>query len=193
LILAILMPFLVALALAIYLISGREPIVGDRRIGRYGRPFWMLKLRTMWPKDGHRPRRLGWIEYLEPQSPRWPLRSPKPSDDPRVTSSLAALCRRHSIDELPQLWHVIEGTMSYVGPRPLTSIELDEHYGPDAAEILAKRPGLSGLWQVLGRSRLTYAQRKRLDLRLVRNASPGLYFAILWRTVAAVIKGKSAW
>jgi exopolysaccharide production protein ExoY len=189
LILAALMPVLCVFALVIYFKSGRSAMIGDRRIGQHGRPFWTLKLRTMWPNAGYRPRRFGWIEYLHAESPR----GPKIAGDARVTSAFAAFCRRHSIDELPQLWHVVEGRMSFVGPRPLTAMELDEHYGSDAAEVLERPPGLSGLWQVLGRSRLSYRQRKKLDLRLVRHASPRLYFAILRRTVAGVIKGTSAW
>jgi exopolysaccharide production protein ExoY len=188
LLLIALSPALLVIAITIYVISGRSPLIGDCRVARYGRRFWMLKLRTMWPRGGYRPRRFHWTEYLESES-----RGPKVVDDPRVTSGFAAFCRRHSIDELPQLWHVIDGTMSYVGPRPLTSGELEQHYGDDTWEVLAAKPGLSGLWQVLGRSRLSYRQRKRLDLRLVRHESFGLYLAILRRTVIGVLRGKSAW
>jgi exopolysaccharide production protein ExoY len=83
--------------------------------------------------------------------------------------------------------------MSFVGPRPLTAGELNEHYGSDATEVLTALPGLTGLWQVLGRGRLSYPQRRRLDLRLLRRSSAGLYFAILRRTIGAVLYGKSAW
>ena len=96
------------------------------------------------------------------------LKSP---DDPRVASSFARFCRRHSIDELPQLWHVVSGEMSLVGPRPVTEGELHRYYGAHASEVLQVKPGLAGLWQVSGRNRLTYAERCRLDLRLVRERS----------------------
>jgi exopolysaccharide production protein ExoY len=185
----ILFPILVVIAATIYLLSGQAPLVGDLRVGQYGKPFWMLKFRTMWPKTGRHLRWAGWIQYLEPGPPR----TIKSIADPRITSALAAFCRRHSLDELPQLWHVIQGRMSYVGPRPLTADELNRHYGQDAVEVLAKRPGLTGLWQVTGRSRLTYQQRRRMDLRLVRNPSSLLYMAILWRTVLGVMRGTSAW
>jgi lipopolysaccharide/colanic/teichoic acid biosynthesis glycosyltransferase len=120
-------------------------------------------------------------------------RDRKPADDPRVTSRFARICRRFSIDELPQLMHVVSGTMALVGPRPLTREELDRHYGTDAPEVLSVRPGLTGLWQVLGRSRLTYPQRRRLDLFLVRHDSVALRISILVRTAVQVPAGKDAW
>jgi exopolysaccharide production protein ExoY len=189
LMLALLLPVLLVIALTIYFLSGRAPLVADRRVGRHGRAFWMLKLRTMWPRDGFARQRFCWIEYLVGELPR----ALKTANDPRVSNAFAAFCRKHSIDELPQLWHVIQGGMSYVGPRPLTAGELEEHYGDDAFEVLSAKPGLSGLWQVAGRSHLTYRQRKRLDLRLVRHASLGLYVAILRRTLVGVVRGRSAW
>jgi lipopolysaccharide/colanic/teichoic acid biosynthesis glycosyltransferase len=182
-------PILLALSVVIFVISGQPPVIGDRRVGRNGQMFWMFKLRTMWPRNGERPKRFRWVEYLHVQT----VRRRKSAADPRVTSAFAAFCRRHSIDELLQLWHVITGEMSYVGPRPVTAVELEEHYGLDAGKVLSMRPGLSGLWQVTGRSRLNYRQRKRLDLYLVRNYSASLYFAILHRTAKCVVKGDSAW
>ena len=98
-----------------------------------------------------------------------------------------------SLDEMPQLVHVIRGEMSLVGPRPITRAELDAYYGNAAAEVLSLRPGITGLWQVMGRNRLTYAQRRRLDLWLVRRASPRLFFAILARTVPRVLSGRGAY
>jgi lipopolysaccharide/colanic/teichoic acid biosynthesis glycosyltransferase len=83
--------------------------------------------------------------------------------------------------------------MALVGPRPITRSELDLHYGSAAAEVLAVRPGLTGLWQVMGRSHLGFQQRRRLDLYLVRHWSLRLYAAILLRTAPAVLAGKNAW
>ncbi len=117
----------------------------------------------------------------------------KRGGDVRVSSRFAALCRRHSLDELPQLFHVMRGEMSLVGPRPLTAPELRAWYGAQAGEILAMRPGLTGLWQVQGRNRLTYPQRRRLDVFLARRASARLYFAILLRTVPKVLAGEDAY
>ncbi len=116
----------------------------------------------------------------------------KSNNDPRVVSRFAAICRRYSLDEIPQLFHVARGQMSFVGPRPITREELDRYYGPHAAEVLQLRPGITGLWQVLGRNRLSYARRMKLDILLVRRASPNLYFWILWRTVPKVVCGYDA-
>jgi lipopolysaccharide/colanic/teichoic acid biosynthesis glycosyltransferase len=117
----------------------------------------------------------------------------KNGPDSRVRSRFAAFCRRHSLDELPQLYHVARGEMSLVGPRPLTAEELRDWYGPAAATILSLRPGLSGLWQITGRNRLTYPQRKRLDVFLARRATAGLYVLILLRTIPRVLCGDDAY
>ncbi|MCU1263585.1 MAG: sugar transferase [Bryobacterales bacterium] len=183
------LPALIFVAAAIYFLSGRAPLVAHRRLGLFGQPFWMLKFRSMWPAGARAITSTSFVEYLT-EDVRC---EPKLLCDPRVTSRFASFCRRYSIDELPQLWHVVQGKMSYVGPRPLTAREMEVHYGSDAPEILRHRPGISGLWQVLGRSRLTYRQRKRLDLLLVRRSSFSLYLAVLARTVPAVVMGKSAW
>ncbi len=111
----------------------------------------------------------------------------------RVACRFARWCRRYSIDELPQLLHVLRGEMSLVGPRPITQGELARYYGNDAAEVLELRPGITGLWQSTGRNRLTYRQRRRLDLSLVRRYSLRLYLIILWRTIPRALSGKGAW
>ena len=110
-----------------------------------------------------------------------------------MSNRFASFCRRHSIDELPQLWHVVTGEMSLVGPRPMTRVELRRYYGDDAEEILRVKPGLAGLWQVSGRNRLSYAERRRLDLQLVRERSPRVYFSVLLRTIPEVLHGENAW
>ena len=110
-----------------------------------------------------------------------------------MTSRFAAFCRRHSIDEIPQFWHVLRGEMSLVGPRPLTSIELVRHYGPYAAELVSVKPGLTGLWQVSGRSTIKFPERAALDFKLVRELSPKMYLAILLRTFRALVVGQGAW
>lgn len=180
-------PFLMAIAVAIWLLSGRSPFVAHLRVGQHGRPLWVLKYRTMWQCDSRRPG-AGLVEYIvDRQCPG------KSENDPRVTSRFARFCRRHSIDELPQLVHVARGQMSLVGPRPITAAELQEHYGVHAAEVLTARPGLTGLWQIKGRNRLSYRRRLRLDLFLVRRYCTTLYFRVLWCTVPRVLSGKDAW
>lgn len=175
--LLVLLPMMLITGLVILLLCRRWPIVKHTRIGRFGEPFGMVKLRTMW----------GAASLDEPPE------GIKPVDDPRVSSRFARLCRRYSIDELPQLLHVISGKMAFVGPRPLTRHELDRHYGDSAGEILRATPGLTGLWQVKGRSRLSYNQRRRLDIFLVRHLSIRLRADILWRTIPQVITGRDSW
>jgi exopolysaccharide production protein ExoY len=181
------LPALAMVAAAVWILSGAAPLVAHRRVGRFGRLFWMLKFRTMW--DGRRGGARGWIEKLpEPSVPET-----KVGGDPRVTSALARFCRKHSIDELPQLWHVVTGEMSLVGPRPVTAPEWRKYYGDQAEEVLRIRPGLSGLWQTRGRNRLTYRQRRRLDLFLARHYCLLLYLRILGSTLPRVIAGRDAW
>ncbi|MBV9771547.1 MAG: sugar transferase [Bryobacterales bacterium] len=183
-----LFPFLAVLALAICAMSGASPLVAHRRVGLHGRTLWVYKLRTMWP-HGTRGRESGYlIEKVTDDRPEL-----KRGVDPRVTSAFAAFCRRHSIDELPQLALVAAGQMSMVGPRPITRFELNEYYDSDAVELLSVKPGLTGLWQVRGRSRLTYRDRKRFDLFLVRRFSVGLYLRILALTFPGLLFGRNAW
>jgi len=183
---ALALPVILGSAAIIRLVSGRSPWIAHRRVGWQGSVLWMLKLRTMWSGETHP---TGWVEYIDDAT--GPGR--KRAGDPRVTGRFARFCRRHSIDELPQLWHVVSGEMSLVGPRPVTLAELRSYYGNDAAEILEVKPGLAGLWQVSGRNRLTYAERRRLDLTFVRERSIRMYFAILLRTVPEVFGGENTW
>jgi exopolysaccharide production protein ExoY len=180
-------PILCVSAVTVALLSRRSPFIAHRRVGWRGTSLWMLKLRTMWNVGTASD--LGWVEYID--DPAGPLR--KEAGDARVPHAFARFCRRHSIDELPQLLHVIRGEMSLVGPRPLTAGELNRYYAADAEEILSVKPGLAGLWQVSGRNRLTYAERLAFDLRLVRTLSPRLYFRILCRTIAEVCIGRNSW
>jgi len=183
-------PVIGASAVAVSILSQRTPLIAHRRVGWCGSTLWMLKLRTMWdqnpPRAGKGPR---WIEYIhDDEGPEY-----KRDSDPRVTHWFARFCRRHSLDELPQLWHVISGEMSLVGPRPLTATELDRHYGAAAGEVLQVKPGLAGLWQVSGRNRLSYAERRVLDLKLARNRSLRMYLDVLLRTIPEVLRGTNSW
>jgi exopolysaccharide production protein ExoY len=181
-------PFMAGVLAAVRLLSGRTPLIAHKRAGLNGETFWMLKVRTMWDKSTPAAR-APWIERLD--DPPVPLDKREP--DPRVSSRFARLLRRYSIDEIPQLLHVVSGRMSLVGPRPMTVDELDDYYGPGAsAEVLSVKPGLTGLWQIKGRNRLSYHQRRRLDLFLVRKASTGLYVRILLQTLPRVLSGRDA-
>jgi exopolysaccharide production protein ExoY len=181
-------PFFAVLALAICWASGASPLVAHRRVGRYGKTLWVYKFRTMWCSDAPARESAFFIEKVVDEKPQ-----PKLAPDPRVTSAFASFCRRHSIDELPQLALIAAGRMSMVGPRPITRFELNEYYDLDAMEVLSVKPGLTGLWQICGRSRLTYRQRRRFDLFLVRRLSVGLYFRIVALTIPDVLFAKNAW
>jgi lipopolysaccharide/colanic/teichoic acid biosynthesis glycosyltransferase len=180
------LPVILMSSLVIWSISGRTPWIAHKRVGWKGSTLWMLKLRTMW---SGRAVSTGWVEYIEDSD--GPAR--KRAGDPRISNWFARFCRRHSVDELPQLWHVISGEMSLVGPRPMTLRELRRYYGEDAEEILQVKPGIAGLWQTSGRNRLTYAERRRMDLKFVRERSVGMYFGILLRTVPEVFNGENSW
>lgn len=182
-------PFLLCVAIAIACLSRTSPFIAHRRLGFGGSPFWLLKFRTMWGRGARPSDRFALVSYVVDESgPR-----EKGAHDLRITSRFARFCRRHSIDELPQLAHVVCGEMSLVGPRPITASEWKQHYRAAAAEVLYVKPGLSGLWQIMGRSRLTYEQRRNLDLALVRNRSLKLYFQILLWTLPAIWSGRNAW
>ena len=180
-------PLLCLTAAVVAWLSGSTPLIAHRRVGWRGATLWMLKFRTMW--DGTSWPRTGWIEYIDDEA--GPQR--KQAGDCRVVHGFAAFCRRHSIDELPQLVHVIRGEMSLVGPRPLTAAELQKHYGPVAAEVLEAKPGIAGLWQTSGRNRLSYSQRRQLDLQFVRTCSLRMYGKILLRTIPEIWSGANSW
>src|SRR4051812_15400271 len=179
-------PVLLVSMAVVAILSGSAPLIAHRRVGWRGSALWMLKLRTMW---GAGPRRGGWVERIDDDF--GPSRK-QPSDS-RVPNAFARFCRRHSIDELPQLWHVVRGEMSLIGPRPLTRRELREYYGEFATEVLRVKPGLAGLWQISGRNRLTYAERLAMDLEFVRRRSILLYLRIATRAVPEVLTGANTW
>ena len=137
--LTILFPVAVIIGTVIAFLSGRSPLIRHTRVGHRGLPLPMLKFRTMW--ENGRPR--DYSALIEDVSDSVP--ESKQEADPRVVSRFAALCRRYSLDEIPQLYHVARGQMSFVGPRPITRVELDKYYGPCSAEVLQLRPGLTRL------------------------------------------------
>jgi len=193
LLLAVSSPVIAAAAVALAAMSRRSPFVAHLRVGKNGKPLWVLKLRTMWETSRER-RDLDGLErrMVEPIVAETEG-DPKDPSDGRVANRFAAFCRRHSIDEFPQLWHVVRGEMSLVGPRPLTRTEVRRHYGRHTDELLAVKPGLTGLWQISGRSHIRFPERAAMDLQLVRNMAPSLYAKILLRTLPALIQGKGAW
>jgi len=186
LVLLLLAPILVLIGLVITILARRSPLVRHIRVGWRGSRLRMLKFRTMWG-TGAAPGPLFMIEEVATPAP-----ASKNGGDDRITSRFAAWCRRYSLDELPQLYHIVRGEMSFVGPRPITRAELDTYYGACSEEVLSLRPGLTGLWQMKGRSQLSYSQRRRLDLFFARSASPGFYLQILIGSIPKVLRGHGA-
>jgi lipopolysaccharide/colanic/teichoic acid biosynthesis glycosyltransferase len=185
----VLLPALGLSALLVAFLSGRSPWIAHRRVGQGGRSFWVVKLRTMWNSGVCEPRKFQLLEKFVADT----LPEPKTPIDPRVTSRFAAWCRKYSVDECPQLWHVLRGEMALVGPRPLTATEIEAHYGAYSVELLSRKPGITGLWQIKGRSRLTYPQRRRLDLFLIRRWSFPLYLKVLFASLPRTLTGRDAW
>jgi lipopolysaccharide/colanic/teichoic acid biosynthesis glycosyltransferase len=156
----------------------------QRRVGKDGHTFTMVKFRTM-VRDAES-LRAKLLAANEGAGLLFKMRS-----DPRVTRTGRWL-RRYSIDELPQLLNVITGSMSLVGPRPPLPEETRK-YGPDVRRRLLVKPGLTGLWQVSGRSDLPWDEAVRLDLRYVEDWSLAMDALILWKTVRAVLGGNGAY
>ncbi len=177
-------PLLLALGALVRLSSPGPALYRQRRVGHEGVPFTMLKLRTMTTDADAR--RVGLLSSDEASGPLFKIR-----DDPRVTP-VGRLLRRYSLDELPQLVNVLRGDMALVGPRPPLPSET-EQYDAVARRRLAVRPGLTGLWQVSGRSDLSWEESIRLDLRYVEGWSLGLDLRILLRTVPAVLGHRGAY
>jgi undecaprenyl-phosphate galactose phosphotransferase len=181
-------PLIGVIALAIVAADGWPAFFWHRRIGMNGRPFACLKFRTM-VQDAEA--RLQAVLERDPAALAEWQRDRKLKDDPRI-SRLGAWLRRTSLDELPQLWNVVVGDMSLVGPRPVVEAEL-ERYGDRAGFYLKTRPGLSGLWQVSGRSDVDYGERVHLDCHYVRNWTPLWDLALLFATVRVVLSRKGAY
>ncbi|WTN54903.1 sugar transferase [Streptomyces sp. NBC_00626] len=156
----------------------------QRRVGKDGREFTILKFRTM-VVGAHR-ERAGLADRNEGSGLLFKLRS-----DPRVTR-VGQVLRRYSLDELPQLFNVLTGSMSLVGPRPPLPEE-SAAYDPDIRRRLLVKPGLTGLWQISGRSDLPWEEAVRLDLRYVEDWSLALDTVILWKTLRAVLHGHGAY
>jgi exopolysaccharide biosynthesis polyprenyl glycosylphosphotransferase len=177
-------PALIVIGLAVRLTSPGPAFYRHRRIGKRGREFDLLKFRSMVTDAEER------IEALmvlnEGNEVQFKMRR-----DPRVTR-VGSFLRRYSLDELPQLFNVLFGHMSLVGPRPHVTREV-EQYGPDMHRRLLVKPGITGLWQVSGRSDLSWDESVELDVRYVENWSLALDLTIFWRTFRAVLGSDGAY
>ena len=163
-------PFLAAAALAIKLDGGGPVLYRQQRVGKDGREFELVKLRTM-------------VVGAERQGAGWAV----DHGDPRITR-VGSWLRRLSLDEVPQLWNVVRGEMSLIGPRPTLAYQV-EQYTPHQRRRLAVRPGITGWAQVQGRASLPWEERIELDVWYVEHRSPLLDLKILARTPGALFGG----
>ena len=182
--LILLAPVFGVIALLVWLDSGRPIIYRRRVVGLYGREFDAYKFRTMIP-DAE-----AYLEAHPELKEEWE-RTGKIRNDPRITR-VGRFLRRYSLDELPQLVNVLKGEMSLVGPRMLTPPELT-HFGRWQHNLLTVKPGLTGLWQVSGRSDLSYKERVRLDMQYIRNYTIWLDVKLLFSTFWTVMRGQGAY
>lgn len=180
-----LLPLAAVIVFAIMMDSPGPPLFVHRRVGKHGRPFGVLKFRTMAhaqecdPAAG--PDTEAAIEWR---------RTRKLRSDPRVTR-VGRLLRKYSLDEVPQLLNVVAGQMSLVGPRPVVVDEI-ELFGDDVAKVLSARPGMTGLWAVNGRNLVSYRDRVRLESSYIDRWSLLLDLKILCRTIPCVLSGRGA-
>ena len=181
-------PILVAIAIWIYKDSPGPVIFKHTRIGKEGKPFPCYKFRSMCVDAKEKLEEL--LANDEEARSEWE-RDFKLKNDPRITKS-GAFLRKTSLDELPQIFNVLRGEMSLVGPRPIIQEEL-ERYGEYADDYLMVKPGITGMWQVSWRSDIDYQNRVMLDSWYVRNWSVWIDVVLLWRTVKVVIKKQGAY
>ncbi|MFR9805626.1 sugar transferase [Pseudonocardia sp. RS010] len=182
-ILVLVAPLMAVVSIAVA-IDGGPVFFRQTRVGRDGKPFAMVKFRSM-VVDAEK-KRADLEQHNDGAGPLFKMKN-----DPRVTR-VGAVLRKYSIDELPQLFNVVAGSMSLVGPRPPLPEEV-RRYSRDAERRLLVKPGLTGLWQVSGRSNLSWEESVRLDLRYVENWSLMLDAQILWKTIGALLRGSGAY
>jgi exopolysaccharide production protein ExoY len=183
-----LLPALVVIALAIWAYDGGPVFYGHTRIGWKGKAFRCWKFRSM-AVDGDRILR-DYIESNPEARAEW-LKDHKLRNDPRITP-IGRFIRASSIDELPQLWNVLVGEMSLVGPRPIVAAEIAK-YGSVFAAYISCRPGITGLWQISGRNDVSYETRVALDLKYAQTRSVFLNLSIIFRTIPAVVSRRGSY
>jgi lipopolysaccharide/colanic/teichoic acid biosynthesis glycosyltransferase len=191
LLLLLLAPLIVIVAAAVRLDSSGGAIFRQRRVGRHLVPFTVHKFRSMYASAGHDLHRAYVTGLITAQAEHAHDGLYKLKRDDRVTR-IGRLLRKTSVDELPQLWNVVRGEMSLVGPRPSIPYEVEKYPEPWMLRFTV-RPGITGLWQVSGRSDLPWDEAVRLDLRYVDNWSVTMDLMILWKTFRAVVTGAGAY
>lgn len=195
--LVLLAPVFAALAIAVKLTSKGPVFFRQRRVGQYGVPFTFLKFRSMYVSTDAAIHKQYVQSFISGKGADHSKEGEnqavyKLTNDPRVTP-LGRLMRRTSLDELPQFWNVLVGEMSLVGPRPPIPYEIDAYDVWHRRRLLEAKPGITGLWQVHGRSRTTFDEMVRLDLHYSRTWSPLMDLKILLKTPRAVFSGDGAY
>lgn len=195
--LVIFSPLFLVITIAIKVSSKGPVFFRQERIGRYGQPFVFIKFRSMYTENDTGVHKEWFRRFVSGQAERHPTNrnghgSYKLTHDPRVTR-VGKFLRRTSLDELPQFINVLRGEMSMVGPRPPIPYEVDAYQSWHRGRILEAKPGITGLWQVNGRSRLAFDDMVRLDLRYARGWSLWLDVKILLQTPRAVLLGEGAY
>jgi lipopolysaccharide/colanic/teichoic acid biosynthesis glycosyltransferase len=197
LLLALLSPVFLVIAAAIKLNSRGPILFRQQRIGEHGTPFVFLKFRSMYTNNDSSQHKEYVRQLIAGQAAKQPTSGPgegvfKLTNDPRITQ-VGNFLRRTSLDELPQFLNVLRGEMSLVGPRPPVPYEVEAYATWHRRRLLEAKPGITGLWQVQGRSRVGFDDMVRLDLRYARSCSPWLDLKILLQTPKAVIAGNGGY
>jgi lipopolysaccharide/colanic/teichoic acid biosynthesis glycosyltransferase len=198
LLLALCSPLFLAIAVAVVRLSSKGPVLfRQQRVGQYGQCFPFLKFRSMYVNNDHLVHQKFITEMITNDAERQPAGKNgdgvfKLKNDTRITR-VGRFLRRTSLDELPQLLNVLKGEMSLVGPRPAIPYELAAYQTWHRRRVLEARPGITGVWQVAGRSRVKFDEMVRMDLRYAMAWSPWLDLKILLRTPLAVIRGTGAY
>jgi undecaprenyl-phosphate galactose phosphotransferase len=188
-ILVLFLPIFIIVAIAIR-ISSKGPIIySHQRVGRGGKKFGCFKFRTMYP---YADKKLKEILENNPELQKEWETTYKLKHDPRITP-IGSFLRKTSLDEFPQFINVLKGDLSVVGPRPVIRDEIIKYYGVKAAKVLSIRPGLTGLWQVSGRSDTTYDSRILLDEEYINNQSLALDIKLVLKTIPAMIFSRGAY
>lgn len=187
-------PLLLLVALGVKMSSPGPVLFRQKRVGQYGNEFTFLKFRSM--KHGNDPTvhekfvaklLMGETESARGADSKSETRVYKMVNDPRITR-FGAFIRRTSLDELPQLVNVLRGEMSLVGPRPPISYEVDKYAPWHLERLIVAKPGMTGLWQVEGRSRVSFNEMVRMDLQYAKEWSLWLDISLLFRTIGVVCK-----
>ena len=182
-------PLFILIALIIKLSSKGDIIFHQVRVGKGGVPFKCYKFRTMYSDAEMR------LQEILKENPLMQLEWNtfyKLKNDPRITQ-VGSILRKTSLDELPQFWNVLKGDISVIGPRPVTEDEIFKYYGEKAKKILSIRPGITGLWQISGRSKVSYEKRVELDERYLNDRTFFLDLKILAKTLPSMISKRGAY